>query len=255
MDEYASKRPILEELDITSSSWIGADAPSLYGEKEYLREDTPVREIFLEANREALMEGKLLCSTVDLMNLIVSILGIDLQQMHHYNQSELNFMSEGIYHDLMPPAVEANLFMKKVRELFEYSVNIPQFHSKVTDSKQHAKVEAVQHYLRLHPDGTPLPLSVMEFFRFGTFHNKLVKRIKKLRGTANELKEQLVRLEESGFSFYTDIFLVQTFVIEQFSFLKRYVLRYKFFDTIGGFCPPKISVWPWLMAWTVIYLR
>jgi hypothetical protein len=131
----------------------------------------------------------------------------------------------------------------------------PLFVSPEVIDEKSASVHAVMEYLRLYSSGDPLPLSITDLLRYGTYNNRLIKRIKKLRLEAKNIVEEIQGLQEEGFGDVTDSALVQKFVIEQFTFVKRYVLRLTFEDMAAGMYQTKIDFWSWFVAWVITILR
>jgi hypothetical protein len=137
----------------------------------------------------------------------------------------------------------------RIREFFRSDGLLPVSSSKAVVDAKNASIHAIMHYMNLYPNGDPMPLSVTDFFRYGTFTNKLNHRITKLRVIANDISEEMQGLQEQGFGDLVDAALVQKFVIEQFTFLKRFVLQYEFDEMLAGIVQARINFWKWLIAW------
>jgi hypothetical protein len=232
MDEFASKRPILEDWGLNSNAFLGSNVPSLIGESEYLAHDSPMQLIMYQVRNEKNQETS--------------------EEKHSFRDVENKFMAHGSYYDHVPAIQEASHLMDEVKGFFEAHIDTSFLSSRDVLDKRGAKLRAIMKYFRVYSSGSPAPLSLVDTLRFGTFHNKLVHRIKNLRKSAREIGIELMSMELQGFDDLVDTFLMQRFVIEQFGFMKRYVLNHNFFEIVGGLCPPQIDAWSWLFAWIFV---
>jgi hypothetical protein len=144
-----------------------------------------------------------------------------------------------------------DVLLNRIRTLFRGNDVKYFFTSHLSDASLHA----IMDYMKLLPSGDPRPLAITDFLRYGTFSNKLVHRIKRLRFLAHDIANEMLALQEEGFGDVVDTSLMQKFVVEQFTFLKRYVLRQKFSELVAGITQPKIEFWKWLLAWICTVLR
>jgi hypothetical protein len=142
----------------------------------------------------------------------------------------------------------------RIRELFQQTQFSPLLVSQEVIDAKSASVHAIMEYMKLYISADPMPLSITDFFRYGTFTNKLQHRIKQLRLQSREIVEELLGLQEQGFGDVVDAALFQKFIIEQFTFLKRYVLRQKFDELFEGINQPQVDFWTWFFAWVATIL-
>jgi hypothetical protein len=131
----------------------------------------------------------------------------------------------------------------------------PLFVSPEIIDEKSATAHAVMEYLRLYPSGDPMPLSILDLFHYGTYNNRLIQRIKNLRLEAQTIAEEILGIQEEGFGDVTDSTLIQKFVLEQFTLVKRYVLRFTFEDMAFGIYQTTIDFWSWFVAWVLTIFR
>jgi hypothetical protein len=130
------------------------------------------------------------------------------------------------YLHLLSPKLEAEQLLTSVRAFISSSRNncMEDWHSRNIVPLIIAKLQAIEKYIGINPDGSEVPLSIWDRLRYGSMKNKLVSKISNVRLETDEINEQLMRAGASQQN-QRNVILAQCFVLEQFSPWKRYVLN------------------------------
>ena len=86
----------------------------------------------------------------------------------------------------------------------------------LTDRTAHdaqASLRAVQHQLKINPDGTPAPLTVTEWLLHGTRDRMLARRLEVVRASSRRIKEEVNEVKVPDESL-RDIILVRQFILQ-----------------------------------------
>jgi len=232
------RRPKLENWGINTEAMIGRSTQESTLDKEEVQE-SPIQQLYNDTdarNRQDRIEGVDWDDKTDAEKLV------KLQEDH-------DFVSKQVYENYMPPSFEADFLLKEVHEFFEAYVSspdIPWQASKMSIIK-HAKANAIQDFIGIHPDGTPVPLTFFEWLWYGTPRNKLISRIAYARKQAKHV-EQKMTIFGDGELQNRDSTLIQYFILEQFGFFKQFVLKKHMFDYSTS-SPLPINAYMWTAAW------
>ena len=90
------------------------------------------------------------------------------------------------------------------------------------------KARAIEEQLGVRSDGSPVPLTFIEWLRYGSPRSKLEAIISNARDQEDEILSALDELGEIEV-LSMDTALTQFFILEQFSLFKRYALSTQFF--------------------------
>ena len=112
------------------------------------------------------------------------------------------------------------------------------------------KVHAIEELLGIYADGTPAPLTVWQFLRYGTSRNRLISRIKHTRAQQKEISKMIKRIGGSEL-LSKDQALTQFFILEQFSVFQQYALRHQLFSFAVTTALP-VDPLLWLSCWALI---
>lgn len=96
-------------------------------------------------------------------------------------------------------------------------------------------------------DGSPTPLTFFEWLQFGSRSRLLEYKIKKARHRANQIIEQVKEFVDDD-EHHKDVVLMQYFVLEQFSPLRRLILQGELFD-LHETKPQTVHYFKWTIAW------
>lgn len=102
----------------------------------------------------------------------------------------------------------------------------------------------------MHEDGHARKLTLRQYLFFGTPRNRLVKKIKGIRKQAEQIKRDVNQYESYEHN-RKDTVLIQYFILDQLTQLKRYCLSKEFFrfeDT----SPESIDPYTWTFAWIFV---
>ena len=119
--------------------------------------------------------------------------------------------------------------------------------SSVETLSYYEKSLATAKVLGANEDGSPVPLTFMEWLRFGSRTRLLAWRIERARDRAKEVAEQVKQFEDSD-AHHKDVVMMQHFVLEQFTPLRRLILQEELFD-LHECKPQTIHYLKWTIAW------
>lgn len=148
---------------------------------------------------------------------------------------------------------EANLLLTNAEKAFKDSLmycTLPWRVENLSQTRNFGSVDHARTFIGVYPDGTPIPLTWMQWLSFGTPRKRIERKLKRVRERAKAIMEDMEMFVE-GEEDCKDTLLIQNFILEQLSPFKRYALRHEFFqmDTaIPGF----VNGWVWLSAWAFI---
>ncbi|KAJ1429393.1 REJ domain-containing protein [Ochromonadaceae sp. CCMP2298] len=111
---------------------------------------------------------------------------------------------------------------------------------------------AIRSILGVNSDGTPVPLSTLQWIRYGSARRRLRAKLELARRQEREICAVLGQLG-SGETLGKDVALIQYFVLEQFSAFKRYALRAHFFAFDATSSLP-IHPAKWAAGWAFVLL-
>lgn len=139
--------------------------------------------------------------------------------------------------------------------------NSPEYTSMDSDERavKKAAIQSIQQSIGMSSDGSPIPLSFMDWLQFGTRRNKLIAKIKCARHKADFIRRELnnVLIDENS----KEIILIQLFILEQFNTKKNKtenVLSTQLYPSLLLLFLPStvessmISPISWCFAWLVI---
>lgn len=113
-----------------------------------------------------------------------------------------------------------------------------------------AKIGAIEDQLGVRADGTPVPLTILEYLCYGNARAKLESKIEDAREKERDIVDVLVELGENEL-LSKDEALTQFFVLEQFSVFKQYALRSQLFSFAATTALPVDPLY-WVVAWAFI---
>ena len=110
-----------------------------------------------------------------------------------------------------------------------------------------ASLRAIQHQLKINPDGSLAQLTFKELFWYGTRQNMLVKRVERARREAKQILREMNECEVPDESM-KDIILIRQFILARVNFMTRFALRLSF-DEIEGLPPEPVNPFLWCLCW------
>ena len=165
----------------------------------------------------------------------------------------------GIYRDMLcyidytTVPEEANILMNMADRTVRKSLQIGSLPWRVENLTSKIDLDKVNHalnFLGLYPDGSPLPLTWMQWLTFGTPRRRIERKLQTVRSRAKGILEDMEMFVE-GEEDCKDTLLIQNFILEQLSPFKRYALRHEFFQ-VDTAVPGYVNGYVWLMAWAFI---
>lgn len=170
---------------------------------------------------------------------------------HRIDSSNANADAEKMYQAFAPLAVEAREMISEVRSLI---ISSTMRLGSYEEEKQDAdgvilNYDFVEQLIGFRIDGSPAPLTFMQQLRFRSQSQRLEVHLQQAR---IESKKIVQSLDEMPAVVMDDLntALLQFFVLEQFSAMKRYVLRYQYFDNrVSG---EAINPFVWLGGWFLL---
>lgn len=114
---------------------------------------------------------------------------------------------------------------------------------------RHLHVKAIEALLGMYPNGAAVPLSVWDTLRYQTPIGRLQCRIKQTRLDAVDVVRRVEGIDPS--SSCRDIVLLQSFILEHFSLMKRFILSQHMHTFLTSASTP-VSPSAWIAAWTSV---
>ena len=204
MSEYCSRRPVLESIGLVSRDWLGRPSdPSENGMKVARKSELGL----------ALLQQKLSTDRLNILNEIIDPLEND----------DVKY----VYCNALSAKEELLVIMDDVKVfLDEYASNPPvPWRGISVNSELEARKEAIMSQLGIYSDGSPVPLTFLQKLYFGNARKKLLWKLDKVRHMEGEILNTMDTLAE-GEEDMRDRCLIQYFVLEQFTSLKRYAVRF-----------------------------
>lgn len=118
-----------------------------------------------------------------------------------------------------------------------------------------AQLEAFSKYLQARADGSVAHLLTLEWLRFGSTHRRMIAKLCEARAILNTLRKALEDYDDgddddNGRS----IVLLQTFISEQLTPFKRFLLKQQgYHGARWAHTPESVDPIVWIIAWVVIY--
>jgi hypothetical protein len=240
-EQYASKRPVLEEYGLTSDSWLG----SVYHQRG--RDDSPVTDALMRA---ASARG-IKVDSISLGN--DNDMTVAPTEMLEMGQIESDFVTRKQYDNFASPREELLRLLSEIERSATAYTN--RADRKITRSTQSSSahfsaMKAVRAKLMINSDGTLRPITFRQKLFYNSRQDMLENKIKNVRSKAAKICKKIGRMEVADGSF-KDIALMRVFILENVSFFFRFSLR-KCFDEIDGSPPENVNLLVWLLAWFII---
>jgi len=108
-------------------------------------------------------------------------------------------------------------------------------HMRTSDSMTDKRLAAIQSRMNMRSDGTP-HLDIINILKYGSARQRVEARITRARVSCARILEELDGFDENEFE-SKDTLLVQEFVLEHFTFIKRLGLSKEFFGFNGTMFP------------------
>ena len=116
---------------------------------------------------------------------------------------------------------------------------------------RHLYVKAIEALLGMYPNGAAVPLSVWDALRYQTPSGKLQYRIEQTRRDAVDVVRRVEGFDPSSPSSCRDIVLLQSFILEHFSLMKRFILS-QHMNTFLTSASTPVSPSAWIAAWASV---
>jgi hypothetical protein len=227
--EEGKKIPRLEEIGLSSEYWLGYKKKDENAEKE---EKSPLKKLL---------------DAADAMR-------VDRHQTLDAMKQKAALQGKLAYNEFLSVDDEVNVILRRVREFLTNYLHEGYMHwqgNSHAGSVQQSKLKAILTRLGINPDGTPVPLSFMQYWTYGTPRNRLSAKLDAARTKAQDIADRIEDLDyfEVG---RKDAVLIQYFVLEQFSIFKRFCLRREFF-VYDDVPPENTDPITWIMVWIFIF--
>ena len=112
------------------------------------------------------------------------------------------------------------------------------------------RLHAMLHRLQIKSDGEPVKYSWLSWLRWGSPRQKLNYEIAQARWSCDDVVDRVSGFGEYEYDF-KDAVMLQSFVIEHFSLMKRISLAQNFFSFDNAF-PGRCDPFHWLWGWIVV---
>jgi len=240
-DEFGSKRPDLEMIGLSTVAWIGGvPAPPPNGAADM----SAIGKLFqaVDAAESSRRSDAILEDNSD---------GHVITE-EEKKEAEIHHVAKEVFNDFISPEEEVKLIMMQVKDFLSADVEAPWKSSLNAGAAQRsAKIKAIMNYLKVYPNGNPAPLSILEFLQYGDSRNMLKYKIEQVRNKAQSIAEEIAAYTPEEMNF-KDCVLIQHFILEQMTFLKRFALNKQFF-VFEGAPPETINPIVWIIAWIFLF--
>lgn len=238
-EEYASKRPALEQWGFSSNSWLG----SVYHKRE--SDKSPLasainNEMLARKDEVAPEEGtESLDGTIEIAD------------------DDRDFIAAKLYENLSSPEEEIDMLMVYVKKFIATNMNTSgispgEMHKKVIGlSPEHlTAMKAISEELMMNIDGTMKPITIRQRLFNKDRQDLLEKKIAAARVKADHICTIVEKMEVADNSL-RDIALMRKFVIENVGLFYRFSLR-RCLQDIEGVPPESISLPIWIFSWSLV---
>jgi len=156
------------------------------------------------------------------------------------------------YYDQLTVEEEANVLLCDVQKFLENGTESSSYPWRVSDlsDDRKANLEAIQVSLGVYVDGTPEPLSLKQRVLFHTARQRIEWKLERVRDQVQAIQADMESFIE-GEEGCRDTALIQHFILEQVSPIKRFLLRKQFFQ-FDNANPAEVDGTTWLMCWALI---
>ena len=236
LDHYCSKRPDIEMLGLNPAYWLGGwvNYHETLTDKEVNVENSKLGELFAKAETCALKHGN-----DGMKRLVLAI---------------LTRSNDSIMRDYGMPDEELQTVLVRVMEHFEESSRI---YTHLSELEQVAWKEAheaqsasIVNHLGIRSDGTYRPLSLKERIFFKNPRERLLKRIIEVRRQEKELLNTMMLVGPMS-KHLQEVTLLHSWILEQFTPFKKWLLNAQFF-CFEGLGRPLINPLDWILCWIFV---
>ena len=252
-EEFASKRPRLEELSLSSNSWLGSvhHSRGVTGSaiKEAISRAATARSI------EAASISEEQDSYTSKGDAVTQEGGpkTATDEDAEFGVWDRNFLAKKQYHNLGSPLEELTSLLAKIDTSIRENANVSSASvaSLCASSRGRiAAMKAIRMQLMVNADGTQNAITFRQKLQHGNLQNMLIKKLIKVRSNADLICEEIEELEVAD-ECVKDIALLRNFILENVCFYSRFSLR-RCFREIDGCGPGRVNVYAWIASWIII---
>jgi hypothetical protein len=164
-------------------------------------------------------------------------------------KKKFELLSKKYFYDFVSVPEEFQYILTNVKEFFEDNLS-NHFYRKGFDVNLTKKIYAIKKRMRIHSDGTPY-MDFLNHLKYGSFRNRIEQRIIRARKSCSDLLDSLEGFSSVDYD-NRDICLVQSFILENFTFIKRLSLSKEFFVFDSSF-PSTCEPISWILCWAYIW--
>lgn len=242
--EICSRRPDLSIFNVNSSYYLGS----------------AVHDI-LSLNGMSVLDRALGNSAQQVTATPTRDSTIDLEAATNYSNNvnnNLDIDAEKVYHNFVPLGVEVREILSELRSLAMGTVKaatLPWWPGLENEEEREAddailNYDFIERLVGLRIDGSPVRLTLMQRLRYHSQTQRLEHHLLKAR-LASKRIEQTLHAMPAVVVDDLNTALLQFFVLEQFSAMKRYVLRYQYFS-FERVQREAINPFIWLGGWALL---
>jgi hypothetical protein len=162
---------------------------------------------------------------------------------------KFKLLSKKYFYDFVSVSEEFEYILNSIKEFFEDNIS-NNFHRKGLDKNLNKKIDAFKERMQIHLDGTPY-MNFFTYLMYGTSRNRIMRCIIRARKSCKELLDSLEGFSSVDYD-NRDICLCQTFILENFTFIKRLCLSKEFFLFDNCF-PSTCEPITWILCWAYIW--
>jgi hypothetical protein len=217
LEEFAAKWPDLNSVGLSTATWFGSYRFPRFCEPSHT-----------ESGLSAVQASPLVSAAA---------------------AAEKSALTALLYDDLKSPEEEMQSILASVRRYFSSDVQLPDEQISCHGS-QPSDLFVRMERLGVLCNGEFAPLTMLQLIKYRTASNRLLCMLKETRKVTNEVVDGLGGFFLSDYRL-RDYYMIQTFILEQFTLFKRFALRKHLFF-YKKIAPDIIPVHEYIFGWAVI---
>ncbi|RYH22921.1 hypothetical protein EON65_18580, partial [archaeon] len=236
LDEYASKRPQLEQIGLDPKYWLGTSTMNNIKTTEELNDDK--------------------AEVVGVSTLSVEFTNAE-ENWPVQTQSLLlagEFSAMPAYNRHLTVQEELERIIKIVQAHFRQQGRIDPLASQLEDEIRrelyNGRADALRMFLGINADGSLKTLYPWEYLYYGSSAKKLLHKLQNIKKQQKLILDAVDSAGSLGPE-TQEIILLQYFILEHFYPFQKWVLRNQLFS-FEAFSPEEIDALPWILSWVFV---
>jgi hypothetical protein len=267
LDEFCRKRPILEQIGLSTVYWFGhgintSEGIDFHDDRiSILQKNFEEAEAYYSTNPSTLPALKKTPSQKMMMvspsssftpSAAVAAAATGLKRIPQIATREAEM---ALYNTLTVREEMEDICSNVQKHYYKnnfITTNLTKLQLDAWNEAYSAKSKAIYKYFGILPDGSFRTLPFFEHVFYQNSRHKLEKQLINARLISEDIQYELEELSTVS-SQLKEVVLLHHFILEQFTPLKRWILENQLL-CFQGFVPSKIDAIPWLTAWMFVIL-